>query len=78
MLEMRETHSSSSAPARLSSIEYNDALPLCPVILTQKPGYRRASYPRADDNNVSLGRKLFCRSMPKQELIRLAVPERIR
>jgi hypothetical protein len=74
----RGTHSSCSTPARLSSIKYNYGLPLRPRILTQISCSRRPSYAASHDNDISFFRQLLCRAMPKQELIWLAMPKRVR
>lgn len=71
------THPTCSSPACLSGLEKNDALALGPVILSQVPSSRCACYAASHDDNICLGRELLGGTVSEQELIRLAVPERV-
>ena len=71
------THPACSSPACLSGLEKNDTLALGSVILSQIPSSRCACYATSHDDNVCLGREFLGGTVSEQELIRLAVPERV-
>lgn len=71
------THPACGSPACFSGFKKYDSLTPSSDVLGQVSSSRRARYTTTYDDDVRFGRELFGGTVSEQEIIRLAVPERV-